>query len=31
MWIAANNKEKKLLDICYSVIVNYNSEGRGIR
>ena len=27
MWIAAGNEDKKLLDICSSVIVNYNSIG----
>jgi hypothetical protein len=27
MWIAAGNEDRKLLDICSSVIVNYNSMG----
>ena len=30
-WIAASNEDKKLLDIWSSVIVNYNSIGRGVR
>jgi len=31
MGIAAGNEDKKLLDIWSSVIVNYNSIGRGVR